>query len=93
MPTFDVVSEVDMQEVRNAVDQAERDLTTRFDFKGTGSTIELAGHEVTLRSSTEDRLKAVVQVLEEKLVRRKIRSGLSTSGRSRKRPEAPSANW
>ncbi len=71
MPTFDVVSEVDMQEVRNAVDQAERDLTTRFDFKGTGSTIELAGHEVTLRSSTEDRLKAVVQVLEEKLVRRK----------------------
>ncbi len=72
MPTFDVVSEVDMQEVRNAVDQAERDLTTRFDFKGTGSTIELAGHEVTLRSSTEDRLKAVVQVLEEKLVRRKI---------------------
>ena len=72
MPTFDVVSQVDMQEVRNAVDQAERELTTRFDFKGTGSTIELAGHELTLRSSTEDRLKAVVQVLEEKLVRRKI---------------------
>ena len=72
MPTFDVVSQVDMQEVRNAVDQAERELTTRFDFKGTGSTVELAGNELTLRSSTEDRLKAVVQVLEEKLVRRKI---------------------
>jgi uncharacterized protein YajQ (UPF0234 family) len=72
MPTFDVVSQVDMQEVRNAVDQAERELTTRFDFKGTGSTVELAGSELTLRSSTEDRLKAVVQVLEEKLVRRKI---------------------
>jgi cyclic-di-GMP-binding protein len=72
MPTFDVVSQVDMQEVRNAVDQAERELATRFDFKGTSSTIELSGHEVTLRSSTEDRLKAVVQVLEEKLVRRKI---------------------
>jgi len=72
MPTFDVVSQVDMQEVRNAVDQAARELETRFDFKGTGSGIELSGHELTLRSATEDRLKAVVQVLEEKLVRRKI---------------------
>jgi cyclic-di-GMP-binding protein len=72
MPTFDVVSQVDMQEVRNAVDQASRELETRFDFKGTGSSIELSGHELTLRSSTEDRLKAVMQVLEEKFVRRKI---------------------
>jgi uncharacterized protein YajQ (UPF0234 family) len=72
MPTFDVVSQVDMQEVRNAVDQADRELTTRFDFKGTASTIELSGHDLTLRSSTEDRLKALVQVLEEKLVRRQI---------------------
>ena len=72
MPTFDVVSEVDMQEVRNAVDQAGRELDTRFDFRGTGSSIELSGHELTLRSSTEDRLKAVLQVLEEKFVRRKI---------------------
>jgi hypothetical protein len=72
MPTFDVVSQVDMQEVRNAVDQAHRELDTRFDFKGTGSSIDLTGHEVHLHSSTEDRLKAVVQVLEEKLVRRKV---------------------
>jgi len=72
MPTFDVVSQVDMQEVRNAVDQAQRELSTRFDFKGTGSTIELAGQEVYLRSVTEDRLKAVVLVLEEKLVRRRV---------------------
>jgi uncharacterized protein YajQ (UPF0234 family) len=72
MPTFDVVSQVDMQEIRNAVDQAQRELTTRFDFKDTGSTIELAGQELRLHSSTEDRLKAVVQVLEEKLVRRKV---------------------
>ena len=72
MPTFDVVSQVDMQEVRNAVDQAARELETRFDFKGTSSSIELSGQELTLRSSTEDRLKAVLQVLEEKLVRRKI---------------------
>ena len=72
MPTFDVVSQVDMQEVRNAVDQASRELTTRFDFKGTDSSIELADQEMTLRSATEDRLKAVMQVLEEKLVRRKV---------------------
>jgi uncharacterized protein YajQ (UPF0234 family) len=72
MPSFDVVSEVDKQEVRNAVDQASRELATRFDFKGTNSSIELAEHELTLRSSTEDRLKAVRQVLEEKLVRREV---------------------
>ena len=72
MPTFDVVSEVDMQEVRNAVDQAAREVRTRFDFKDTGSSIELAGQELHLHSATEDRLKALVQVLEEKLVRREV---------------------
>ena len=72
MPTFDVVSQVDMQEVTNALDQARRELATRFDFKGTGSSIEQSGQELTLHSSTEDRLKAVVQVLEEKLVKRKV---------------------
>ena len=72
MPTFDVVSEVDMQEVRNAVDQARREVSTRFDFKDTGSTIELGEHEIQLQSATDDRLKALVQVLEEKLVRRSV---------------------
>lgn len=72
MPTFDVVSEVDLQEVRNAVDQAARELATRFDFKNTNSSIELADREIRLRSSTEDRLKAVRLVLEEKLVRRRV---------------------
>ena len=72
MPTFDVVSEVDMQEVKNAVDQASREVTTRFDFKNTDSSIELSGQEINLHSSTEDRLKALVQVLEEKLVRRQV---------------------
>ena len=72
MPSFDVVSEVDMQEVRNAVDQAVREVSTRFDFKNTESTIELAGSEIRLHSATEDRLKAVAQVLEEKLVRRNV---------------------
>lgn len=72
MPTFDVTSEVDQQEVRNAVDQAQRELATRFDFKNTGSTIDLADHQLTLSSATEDRLRAVRQVLEEKLVRRQV---------------------
>ena len=72
MPSFDVVSEVDFQEIRNAVDQASRELSTRFDFKGTNSSVELGEKELTLRAPTEDRLKAVRQVLEEKLVRRNV---------------------
>jgi uncharacterized protein YajQ (UPF0234 family) len=72
VPTFDVVSEVDLQEVRNAVDQAHREVATRFDFKDTGSTIELGDGEIRLSSATEDRLRALVQVLEEKLVKRSV---------------------
>jgi uncharacterized protein YajQ (UPF0234 family) len=72
MPTFDVVSEVDMQEVRNAIDQASREVATRFDFKDTGSSIELSDTEIRLHSSTEDRLRALLQVVEEKLVRRNV---------------------
>ncbi len=60
MPTFDIVSEVDMQEVRNAVDQAQREIANRFDFKGTDSSLELSDMELRLRSSTEDRLRALV---------------------------------
>jgi cyclic-di-GMP-binding protein len=72
MPSFDVVSEVDHQEVRNAVDQTARELATRFDFKGTDSSIELKDNTIELASASEDRLKALTQVLEEKLVRRKV---------------------
>lgn len=72
MPSFDVVSEIDEQEVKNAVDQAVREVTTRFDFKNTDSSIELVDTKITLASATEDRLKALLQVLEEKLVRREV---------------------
>ncbi|HYH51452.1 MAG TPA: YajQ family cyclic di-GMP-binding protein [Acidimicrobiia bacterium] len=72
MPSFDVVSQVDMQEVRNAVDQANREITTRFDFKGTDSSIELSGTEITLHSNTEQKLKSLVQVMEEKFVKRNV---------------------
>ena len=72
MPSFDVVSEVDRQEVRNAIDQAQREIGTRFDFKGTSSSIEQTDLVLTLRSVSEDRLAALRQVLEEKLVKRKV---------------------
>lgn len=72
MPTFDVVSEIDLQEVRNAVDQAQREIRTRFDFKNTGSSVELGDGTIDMASVSEDRLAALRQVLEEKLVRRKV---------------------
>ena len=72
MPTFDVVSEVDMQEIRNAVDQASREISTRYDFKGTDSTVELTEKTIEMHSESDQRLKALVQVLEEKLVKRKV---------------------
>jgi len=61
-----------MQEVRNAVDQANREAATRFDFKNTDSSIELGDTELILRSSTEDRLRALHQLLHEKLVKRQV---------------------
>ncbi|MCU1363064.1 MAG: hypothetical protein JWM55_892 [Acidimicrobiaceae bacterium] len=72
MPTFDVVSEIDLQEVRNAVDQANREASNRFDFKGTDAEIDYADKELTLTASTEDRLRALYQLLEEKLVKRSV---------------------
>ena len=74
--SFDVVSEIDLQEVRNAVDQASREITTRFDFKDTGSSVELAEAEgkptITLKANTDQKVKDVLKVLEEKFVKRKI---------------------
>jgi len=72
MPSFDVVSEVDHQEVRNAVDQAQREIANRYDFKNTNSSIELNELVITLATASEDRLNALRTVLEEKLVRRGV---------------------
>ena len=72
MPSFDVVSEIDEQEVRNAVDQASRELTTRFDFKNTNSSVEYKELSIEMKSASPDRLNAVRQVREEKLVKRKV---------------------
>ena len=72
MPSFDFVSEVDRQEVRNAVDQAQREVANRFDFKNTNSTIDLNELTITMHTVSEDRLNALRTVLEEKLVKRKV---------------------
>jgi uncharacterized protein YajQ (UPF0234 family) len=77
MPSFDVVSEIDMQEIRNALDQANREIGNRYDFKNTGSSLELNEMSITLSTSSEDRLIALRQVLEEKLVRRQISLSIS----------------
>ena len=72
MPSFDVVSEVDRQEMRNAIDQAQREIATRYDFKNTDSSIEQSDLVLTLRTSSEDRLTALRTVIEEKLVKRGV---------------------
>jgi len=72
MPSFDVVSEVDRQALKNAVAQAQRELANRFDFKNTDSSIEQKELVLTLRTSSEDRLRALKLLLEEKLVKRQV---------------------
>ncbi|MEP7203864.1 MAG: YajQ family cyclic di-GMP-binding protein [Ilumatobacteraceae bacterium] len=72
MPSFDVVSEVDRQEMRNAIDQAQREIATRYDFKNTDSSIEQTDLVLTLRTASEDRLTALRTVIEEKLVKRGV---------------------
>jgi uncharacterized protein YajQ (UPF0234 family) len=70
--SFDVVSSVDLQEVKNAIGQAMKEITTRFDLKGTNSNIELVGEELILTSGDESKMKAVRDVLEGRLVKRNV---------------------
>jgi hypothetical protein len=70
--SFDVVSSVDLQEVKNAIGQAMKEITTRYDLKGTNSDIVLTGEEITLTSADEFKLKAVRDVLEGRLVKRSV---------------------
>lgn len=70
--TFDIVSKTDMQEVANAIQQAQKELAQRFDFKGSKSSIDLNGDEIVLISDDEGKLRSVKDILESKLVRRKV---------------------
>ncbi len=72
MPSFDVVSELDMHEVTNAVDQANKELAMRFDFKGTNATFELEQHIVTLKAPSEFQLQQMLDILSIKLAKRSI---------------------
>ena len=72
MPSFDVVSEINQQELTNAVDQANREISNRFDFKGTDSKIELIKNSLTIISSSEFQVKQIHDILETKIVKRKI---------------------
>jgi cyclic-di-GMP-binding protein len=70
--SFDVVSEVDRNEVRNAVNLAQKEMATRYDFKKSVSKVSLEGDDLVLVSDNEGKLRSVVDLLEEKLVRRKV---------------------
>ena len=72
MPSFDVVSEVDLQEVRNAVDQANRELATRFDFRKVDAKFEVKGPEVGLQAEQAFHLQQMMDILRQKLVKRGV---------------------
>jgi uncharacterized protein YajQ (UPF0234 family) len=72
MPSFDVVSEVDMHEVTNAVDQSNRELLTRFDFKGTGAKFELEDENVTMKAPSDFQLHQMYDILTARMSGRKI---------------------
>jgi uncharacterized protein YajQ (UPF0234 family) len=70
--SFDIVSKVDKQEVANAVNQAAKEIGQRYDFRNVGASVELSGESITMRASTEERCKAVLDVLQTKLVKRGV---------------------
>ncbi len=72
MPSFDVVSEADMIEVKNAVEQSQKEIATRFDFKGTGASVEQKEAELTVVADSEFQLQQVRDVLTNKLAKRKV---------------------
>ncbi|MFT5665676.1 MAG: hypothetical protein ACI9JR_003085 [Gammaproteobacteria bacterium] len=72
MPSFDAVSEVDQHELSNAIDQANREIGTRYDFKGSDSKIEQSGNELTLVSESEFQIKQMAPILKEKMSKRGI---------------------
>ena len=72
MPTFDIVSEVDMHEARNAVDQAKREIGTRFDFKKVEASFELGENEVVMTAEAEFQTSQMLDILKDKMVARKL---------------------
>ncbi|NNJ94331.1 MAG: YajQ family cyclic di-GMP-binding protein [Halobacteria archaeon] len=72
MPSFDVVSEVDLHEITNAVDQANREVANRFDFKGSGARVEQNDHLLTIHGDNEFQIRQVLDILHKKMARRGV---------------------
>ncbi|MEO9247533.1 YajQ family cyclic di-GMP-binding protein [Citricoccus nitrophenolicus] len=70
--TFDVVSKVDKQEVSNALNQAQKEIAQRYDFKGVGAEVDFSGESILMKAASEERVKAVLDVFQSKLVKRNI---------------------
>ncbi|MGV2982650.1 YajQ family cyclic di-GMP-binding protein [Microbacterium sp. AGC85] len=70
--SFDIVSKVDHQEAENALNQARKEIEQRYDFKGTGSSVEWSGESILIKANTEERAKAVLDVFQSKLIKRGI---------------------
>ncbi len=71
-PTFDIVSKVDKMEADNALHQAQKEIAQRYDFKNVGASVDWSGEKLLLKASSEDRVKAVLEVLEAKFIKRGI---------------------
>ena len=70
--SFDIVSKIDRMELDNAINQASRELETRYDFKGTGTKLEASAEKIMIESETEERAKAALEVLKEKMIKRNV---------------------
>ncbi|HXF02730.1 MAG TPA: DUF520 family protein, partial [Arthrobacter sp.] len=70
--SFDIVSKVDKQEVANALNQAQKEIAQRYDFKGVGAEVDFSGEKILMKANSEERVKAVLDVLQSKLVKRGI---------------------
>ncbi len=87
MPSFDVVSKPQHNEIDNAYNQAQKEITQRFDFKDTETTLEKATDAITIRSSSEERAKAALAVLQDKLIKRKVSLRFTEPGKPEATPK------
>jgi uncharacterized protein YajQ (UPF0234 family) len=84
MPSFDIVSKVQRNEVDNAYNQAEREIAQRFDFKDTGTSLEKTAESITIDSGSDDRAKAALLVVQDKLIKRKVSLRFTEPGKPEK---------
>jgi uncharacterized protein YajQ (UPF0234 family) len=87
MPSFDVVSKPNWPEIENALNQAQKELAQRFDFKDTGASIERTSEGIDIAASTDDRVRAALSVLQDKLVKRKVALRFLDPGKVEKAPK------